>query len=242
MMTKEERLKYGRRVFIPIPTYQSPDYAMVGSLLGTQLDLYTHGILPEIMFMPPNPYLGAMRNQMVYMFRHTDCTHIMMWDTDVAAPAAAVRRLLNYNRDIIIAPYPKKVTDEKDTTWPMVLKHGVPDEHGLIEAALVATGFLLIKREVIDTLWDKHIGEFSYRSKGQDEPFVDLFQTGRLDFMPKSNTGEYGWWGEDYSFSQLACNAGFKIWVDPYIKLAHVGRQVWHGDFLAMADKEDEAA
>ena len=241
MMTKDERRKFSRRVFIPVPTYQSPDYAMVGSLLGTQLDLYTHGILPEIMFMPPNPYLEAMRNQMLFMLRHTDCTHIMMWDTDVAAPAAAVRRLVEHDRDMIIAPYPKKVTDEQDTAWPLVLKHGQPDVCGLLEAALVATGFLLIKREVVDALWEKHLPEYAYVSKGQDEPFCDLFQTGRLDFMPKASNGNSGWWGEDYSFSQLVRDAGFRIWVDPYIKLAHVGRQVWHGDFLALADK-DEAA
>jgi hypothetical protein len=232
------------RVFIPLPTYSNPDWAMTGSLLGAQLDLYVNGIYPDIRFLPPNCYLDLMRNVAAYTFLKTDCTHLFFWDTDVLSPAAALRRLLAHDRDITIAPYPKKVSAENKkhnpNPWPIRLVSGEPDERGLLEAEMVATGFLLIKRHVIETLYELHKDQRSFlHNKEGDELIVDIFPTGLLDFMPKMVGGHRGWWGEDYAFSVLARNAGFKVWLDPNIPLAHVGRQVWRGDFTKNADDAD---
>lgn len=236
-----QRSDFKTRVFIPVMTYQNPDFAMQGSLLGASADLYANGILPEVVFLPPNCYIGFLRNMAAYLFLKSDCTHLFFWDTDVVSPANALRRLLGHDRDIVIAPYPKKKTEPSDSTWPVQLLSGEPDEKGLLEALLVATGFLLIKRSVIETLWDKHRETRSFFDKQADDVCVDLFPTGLLDFMPKTANGMNGWWGEDYSFSVLARDAGFRVWLDPNIPLAHVGRQVWWGDFTKNADNADVA-
>lgn len=234
------------RVFIPVLTYQNPDWAMQGSMLGTHADLLAHRIAPEVPFLPPSCYIAFSRNLAAYLFLQSNCTHLFFWDTDVAAPAPALRRLISHDQDIVIAPYPKKVTVEGDSKWPVRLTSGEPDERGLIEAEGVATGFLLIKRHVIETMYEKYRAdrEFAHSDAdtGLEHLIVDLFPTGLLDFMPRYEGNRRAWWGEDYAFSQLARDAGFRIWLDPRIPLGHAGRQMWHGDFAALADKPGEAA
>jgi hypothetical protein len=105
---------------------------------------------------------------------------------------------------------------------------------------MVATGFLLIRRNVIEKLYEIHADRcFFDKEYGE---IVDLFPTGLLPDFPLASNGSQLWWGEDYAFSVFARRAGFTIWLDPEIQLGHVGRQVWYGDFTANADAADEAA
>jgi hypothetical protein len=227
-----QRSDFKTRVFIPVMTYQNPDYAMQDSLRRNIADLAGNGMVAAIADLPPSCYIAYSRIMASYMFLKTDCTHLFFWDTDVLARADAVRRLVKHDRDITFAPYPKKKTEPEDTSWPVQMLSCVPDEKGLMEAYLVATGFLLIKRHVIETMWEKYRNvSRTFYDKHLDDEVVDLFPTGILDFMPKLVGDKTGWWGEDYSFSYLAREAGFQIWLDPNIRLAHVGRQVWHGEF-----------
>ena len=49
------------------------------------------------------------RNELVRMFlKNTDCTHLMFIDADMYFEADAVGRLLDADRDIVCALYPKK--------------------------------------------------------------------------------------------------------------------------------------
>ena len=41
--------------------------------------------------------------------------------------------------------------------------------------------------------------------------------------MSENLTREGEFWGEDYVFCRRARQAGFKIWIDPSIKLDHAG-------------------
>jgi hypothetical protein len=107
---------------------------------------------------------------------------------------------------------------------------------------MVATGFLLIKRHVIETLYEMH-AERRFWNEQHDCELVDLFPTGLLPGFPRAANGKPMWWGEDYAFSVFAKRAGFKIWLDPVIRLHHAGRNVWLGDFAkSAADPTDTPA
>jgi hypothetical protein len=48
---------------------------------------------------------------------------------------------------------------------------------------------------------------------------------------------------EDYYFSRLAQNLGFKIWLDPRISLVHMGTYAFNGDvskLFSMKENENE--
>ncbi len=226
------------RVFFAIPSGKSaPDIDHSVSLTDTIVHLYEHGMRPERRILHGNCYVHQCRDLLTYQFMQTNCSHLHFWDDDVAAPPGAVRRLLHYDRDIIVAPYPKKVAPgtPPEEAWPVVLTDGIPDAFGLLECDKVATGFLLIKRHVIEALCEEH-ADRAYWHKDFNDHVINLFPTGLLEGFPTDPDGRQRWWGEDYAFSVFAKRAGFKIWLDPVIPLIHVGRNVWKGEFTKNAD------
>jgi hypothetical protein len=226
------------RVFIATPSGTGkPDIDFVASLNSTVLDLQESGKeRPDVRFIHGNCYVHLCRNLLTHEFMKSDCSHLFFWDDDVAAPKGALRRLLAYDRDIMVAPYPKKVAPglPPTKTWPYSLADGVPDALGLLECDMVATGFLLIKRKVIEALYEKHADRVFYHEPYKSD-VIDLFPTGLIPDFPKNAMGKPMWWGEDYAFSVLAQRAGFKMWLDPIIQLLHAGRNVWAGNFAKSA-------
>lgn len=227
-----------QRIFIAMPSGRcAPDIDCVASLNGTLQDLREHGIEHSFHSIHGNCYIALVRSLMTHQFMQSGCTHLFFWDDDVAAPHGALRRLLSYDRDIIVAAYPKKVPagSPPEKSWPIALTDGIPDEEGLLESDMVATGFLLIKRNVIEAMYDKYADRTFHNKDGEGYDVVDLFPTGILEGFPKNAIGKNMWWGEDYSFSVMAKATGFRIWMDPQIQLLHAGRNVWHGNFVRQA-------
>ncbi len=232
------------RVFIAIPSGAGkPDIDHTVSLTDTMIQLHQSGMKPERRIIYGNCYVHLCRNLLTHLFMQTNCTHLFFWDDDVAAPHGALGRLLAYGRDIVVAPYPKKVAPglPPQRTWPYSLTNGIPDALGLLECDMAATGFLLIRRNVIEALYAKHADRLFYHEP-YDHEVIDLFPTGLIDGFPKNANGKAMWWGEDYAFSIFAKRAGFKIWLDPVIQLSHAGRNVWRGDFTKAADAPRVAA
>lgn len=230
------------RIYIAIPSGSGkPDIDHTVSVTNTVLDLYQAGMKPETAIIHGNCYVALCRDLLTHGFVQSKCSHLFFWDDDVAAPPTALRRLHAYDRDIIVAPYPKKVAPGllPQKTWPYALTDGVPDAAGLLECDMVATGFLLIKRRVIETMYEMFAERtFFHEPYGAD--VVDLFPTGLLTGFPKNANGKPMWWGEDYAFSVLAKRAGFKMWLAPTIPLIHAGRNVWRGDFTKAADMPEQ--
>lgn len=226
------------RVFIAMPSGKaSIDVDCMLSLQSTLQDLRMNGIEYITRFIHGNCYIALIRSLFTHQFMQTECTHLFFWDDDVAGPPGALRRLLGHDRDIVVGAYPKKVApgSPPEKTWPVALTDGIPDALGLLESDMVATGFLLIKRHVIEAMYEKHADRvFHHAAESID--VIDLFPTGILDGFPKNAMGKDMWWGEDYSFSVLAKRLGFRIWLDPKIQLIHAGRYVWRGDFTKNAD------
>ena len=92
---------------------------------------------------------------------------------------------------------------------------------GLVKAKRVATAFMMIKREVIETLV-KDNPQWHYWDDKTERTLSAIF-----DFAVKENS----YVGEDYLFCDRARDAGFQVWVDPTIKLGHMGTIEYEGDF-----------
>jgi hypothetical protein len=92
---------------------------------------------------------------------------------------------------------------------------------GLVRAQRVATAFMMIKREVIEKLV-KENPQWNYWDDKTQRTLSAIF-----DFAVKDNS----YVGEDYLFCDRARAAGFQVWVDPTIKLGHMGTIEYEGDF-----------
>jgi len=105
----------------------------------------------------------------------------------------------------------------RDETWLSVKEAG--------------TGFLLIKRHVIESMMIK----YSYLKYKNDGPQYDAMAPNMKDYFYllfdcRCVNGRY--LSEDYAFCQLARDMGYEIWVDMSICLTHVGRYAYKGNLL----------
>lgn len=230
------------RVFIAIPSAH-PDQQHTVSLTDTMIEMDRLGMRPERRVIHGNCYVHLCRDLLTHQFMNSGCSHLFFWDDDVAGPPSALPRLIAHDRDIIVAPYPKKVDPDlpPEKAWPYVLTDGIPDASGLLECDLVATGFLLIKRHVIEALYKMRADQVFWHDPSNAE-IVHLFPTGFVPGLPKDREGRNKWWGEDFAFSAFAKQAGFKMWLDPTIPLIHAGRNIWRGNFAGNADRVEAAA
>ena len=219
----------GRKVMIGLPSY---DYK-VSSKLAISLASFCvqatqHGVDVQICNISGCSVVSRVRNLIATDLLNSDCTDLMFIDSDINFNAEDIFRLMAWNTDPkkgIVAGIPvarKKGqvyfstldTDEDDSIFM--------DKMGLVRAKRVATAFMMIRREVFESLRDAH-PEWLYHDEKKEGDQVICF----FDFELKD--GHYI--GEDYLFCDRAREQGFEVWIDPTIKLGHMGVHEFEGSF-----------
>lgn len=231
-----------RTVVFAIPTYgQHPSFHFTRSAIAT-LDLCKNaGIVTQWNFRPGDPYISKCRSALAteFLTEHKAADDLFFLDDDVGWDAKAVLRILGRDEDVIAGVYPKKqdaedfpvelLFDEK-TMQPIRRDH-------LVLAALVPTGFLRIKRHVLEACAEQSGIYVHPDSRKTAFDCYDLFRNGFIADQPDGRRGR--WWGEDFFFSYMVRQLGFEIWVDPDIEFTHSGSHTWRGNFSkALAAKE----
>jgi hypothetical protein len=184
----------------------------------------------------------------------------MFIDADIGFSPDQVIRLLRFDADVAAGAYPLKQYDWEKVERAVradrpdvqisalhyVLawegKGTIETKNGFARVKRVGTGFLLIRRNVIEQMCQaypelRHIAPVYAGLKPEVEPRWALF-----DCMIDSETKEY--LSEDYAFCQRWRAVGGKIWLDTLSKLSHVGPIVFAGDLqaqfrLSKAEKTD---
>jgi hypothetical protein len=210
------------------------------------------GIQMQYAYMMNESLITRARDSLAYDFLQTDCTHLMFIDADIGFRAEHIPPMIEADKDIICGMYPKK-----EINWNQVaeaVKNGVPPQElhnytGVfvvnavdgaeelyvhmnepIQIANGGTGFMLIKREVIEGLLDKVPQYNSDMFTVVDEErrpkrIHQLFDTS-IDVQENERL-----LSEDYHFCKLARDNGYTIWAAPWAKLDHCGAYIFSGAF-----------
>lgn len=173
-----------------------------------------------------DPYLARVRNNMVSMAyeRYPDFTDFFFLDDDVGFPVESALRLIEHPADVVAGIYPKK---EEPVNFPcdLELVNGkLVEVGGWYKARMVPTGFLRIKRHVLDKFRDASAEYMDQDGKGGSHKVWNIFQMGFNE-----QTG--AWWGEDYAFCEQWARMGGEIWVDVNIPFTHRGAKKWTANF-----------
>ncbi len=83
-------------------------------------------------------------------------------------------------------------------------------------AVYAATGFMAVHRRVIDAL----VARLPLCHPNEPWSFYPFFQASVVE---DPVTGDHEYLSEDYGFSQMAIDEGFKVWLDPQTVLKHHG-------------------
>ena len=218
----------GRSVFIALPAYDfKVSLKLAISLAQFAREAQQHGIDIQIGSICGCSVVSRARNLLAQDMLDSDCTDLMFIDSDINFEAADVFRLMAWTSDPkkgIVAGVPRTRSTTK--TYIGTLDKDEDGEltmngMGLVRAKRVATAFMMVRRDVFETLDTAH-PEWRYYDERSERTVPCMF-----DFM---KTDE-GYIGEDYLFCDRAREHGFEVWVDPTIKLGHMGVQEYEGEF-----------
>lgn len=217
----------GRKLFVALPAYDfKVSLKLAVSLARLAQQLPQHGIELSIGSVCGCSVVSRARNILVRDFLDSDCTDLIFIDADINFQADDVLRLMAWASDPkkgIVGGVPR--TRKVDKVYIAQLdqdEEGVTmNRMGLVRAKRIATAFMLVRREVFERLVSEN-PQWNYQDHNTAKQLNAVF-----DFL----VNEEGYIGEDYLFCDRARAIGYEVWIDPTIKLGHMGVQEYEGDF-----------
>ena len=221
----------GKKLMIGLPAYDHKvGVKMAISLMQLGQKLMEHGIDVQVNSLCGCSVVSRARNIIAHQFMKSDCDNLMFIDADMTFDAESVIRLMCWNQEkAIVAGAYEARKEGKVYIVSLDGGHGVNgpqgkvtmDEAGLVRAYRVATGFMMIQRRVFEVLKAAH-PELEHKDTNTDERMYAYF-----DFKVTPD----GYIGEDFLFCDRAREQGLDIWLDPTIKLGHMGIHEFKSDF-----------
>ena len=166
------------------------------------------------------------RNSLVAKFLAFEpkSTHLMFIDADIGFEPEEVLKLVLANKDVAGGLYPKKALPIQ---YVVNKTPNSKTEGSLVTVSNLGTGFMLIKREVIETMIRRR-PDLHYQDAIGLDPKYDPYKYSLFDTSTDPVTHEY--LSEDYHFCKLWSEMGGEIWADLSIRLDHTGYYKFSGD------------
>ena len=235
------------KLFISTPCYDAMmtmQYTI--SLLNLTTLLNKYKIQFVIDFIGNESLITRARNNSLGKFMSSDFTHILFIDSDIEFPAQAVLDLLEFNKDVVCCAYAKKgynwnrfmysMQNEKnskespdsrglDFSYNALYdnKNNLKNDSDFIKVKHASTGFMMIKRDIIELLTNKHqelyIKTDSLTTK--DKELCGLFCC-----MIKEKV----YLSEDFSFCERVNDIGGEVWINTKHNLNHIGKYSFKSD------------
>lgn len=235
------------RLYVATPCFGCQlSIAYLASLLNLHAACAMRGYEFMVDFIGNESLIERARNIFVARFLASNHTHLLFIDADIGFNPQAVFRLVESDKDVVTAVYPKKafnwsdvqrkVADptDKEPVHQMGLDFNINiaekeqrvEANGFVRVLDSATGFMLIKRAVLERMTEHYREELYCVNDiiGQTtRDYVALFAC-----MIDESTRRF--LSEDYSFCRRYQKLGGDIWADVTTPLAHIGTMVFSGD------------
>jgi hypothetical protein len=245
---------------IATPLYGGAEADYLRSVVGLTGAAERAGVASAFVWLSNNAVIDRARNVLAAAFLQSDATHLVFVDGDIGfEPAALLDLVARMQRDdrlaVVGAPCPKRRIN-----WTLVasaaakgLGQGNPAElerfAGVfaldaldpqanfrvdepLELARVGTGLMVVRRDVIEALVARHT-ELRYTPDALDREsgLVGEHLTALFQPMIDPETGHL--LSDDYAFCRRVRDAGYRIWLAPWLRTTHTGPARFSG---ALAD------
>jgi hypothetical protein len=243
-------------IFVATPVHSDVSIHYFKACLEFQKECFVRKI--PVMFQVMKSSLVTQGRQLcVSGFMESNCTHMLFIDSDISFNFKMIERMINYDKEICLVPYPIKGTDHDkvrarilagETLSPHLLGNqytmSVPDPtnvkvvDGFIEVERGPAGCMLIKKEVIHKLI-KEYPEFTINQHTLIDGKLVTRNHMYNFFDTYWNKDDKTYTGEDFYFCKLCKHAGIKMYalVDEYI--SHHGEYSYTGRLLDEFKKTD---
>jgi len=234
--------KINKGICIATPFYsEDVKVQYMESMLKTHLEFQKSGIPIINIFLYNTSLITKARNELISKFmNNTDLDYFIFIDSDMSFKPKDIIKLMNYEKEIIGATYPKKVLNwmelqkgiinnvaensieliQKTSKYTIYDKKKNKLSNGLMEIERLGTGFMMIKRSLIEKM-EKKYPNLMYKMEKQINEKEKDRKKGYGFFDSRLINKEHI--SEDYSFCEYVKGAGEKIYIDPKIELGHHG-------------------
>jgi len=229
-------------VMVATPVGVAPCADFTRSLAGMVETLVRTSIQFDINLLQGHCHVDDARNALIRDFLQSKCTDLFFIDADMGFHGNNVYKLLKVPGDIVAGVYCHKSDEGTFPFHPFRDERShLPNKHGLYEMPKVATGFMRLRRHVVQALYE------SEKAKGRlSRPGDELGNDERQNLMPVARIVERGFPRElgleaqagndayqsgDYVLSLKARKLGFKLWVYPDMEFSHTGEKTWRAHF-----------
>ena len=192
-----------------------------------------------------------------FFMANEEATHLFFVDADIEFEPEDLLRMVAYDKPITVGAYPKKDVNwdsiihaaraNTEETAHTIEGHSsnyvvnfdfLKDESGnrtpqvqiqdnLIKLKDAGTGFMCIKKETIQQMFDKHTDLKYVNDINVDNKF-EPFMYALFDCIIDPDSRRY--LSEDYTFCRRWQEMGGDVWLDPRTALNHVGHYTFRGN------------
>jgi len=207
-----------QHVLIGTPTLDGTVHvAYLQSLLGTQKLLVGKKWQFSMRFVLQESLVMRARNLLVADFMESTASDLIMIDADIGWQAPDILKLLRHDTSVVAGVYQRKSATKIDFTVKFPPGNIQRDPQTLLmKAERVGTGFLRLRRDALETMIAKY-PDLEYRDHSGRKMHC-LFDTSLAN-------GRFC--GEDFTFCDRWRAIGGDVWVDPDIRLSHIGSKTF---------------
>ena len=200
-----------------------------------------------------------------FFMENKEATHLFFIDADIEFEPEDVLRMVAYDKPVTVGAYPKKAvnwdsiihaaranpketaqTIEGHSSNYVVNFDFLKDENGektpqvqisdnLIKLKDAGTGFMVIKKETIQKMFDKH-ADLKYANDINVDDKFEKHMYALFDTMIDPESKRY--LSEDYTFCRRWQQMGGDVWLDPRTALNHVGHYTFRGNIRKLLTGE----
>lgn len=211
----------GNKLFIGLPVYFSVDPHFWKSTLKLMAEF---SVDCRIQPLIGDSLIPRARNALTRMFLESDCTHLLMIDSDLVFSNEQVKRIISHNEDVVGGFYPKKKEGNIELVCNALSPQPPMDERRLTPLKYIGSGFICISRRVFEKMIDAYGEEIAYALDEHDTiKEHDFWSCGVYTFPDRTKR----YLSEDWYFCQRALDLGFTVYGDNGITLRHSGSAVY---------------
>ncbi|WP_428683284.1 glycosyltransferase family 2 protein [Sphingopyxis sp.] len=262
-MTTPDAALANCRLMVATPIYDGAQGSYVRAALDLALKAQAAGVSVRFEFILYQASITRARDLLSAIFLASDCTHLLFVDADIDFAAEDVFSMLHAMRGegdcaVLGAACPRRMVN-----WPNVaraVERGLAkDDPGelarfggefalhflhqgqrfaltdLVELTRAGTGMMMIRRDVLEGLRDTH-PELAFRTDPGERKAHGVDEIEPSLFLPMIDPDSRELLSDDYAFCRRVRDAGFRIWLAPWVRTTHSGPAIFHGSLPDLAE------
>ncbi len=250
------------RLMIATPIYDAAQGTYVRSALALALAAQARGVTIDFAFILHQPSINRARNMLAHIFLRSDFTHMLFIDADIDFSADDVYSLLDAmiaRPDVALlgGPVPRRAIGWANVAKAAEMGLGRDDPadlarysgdfafsfaspvqsfalNELVELSRLGTGLMLIRRDVVEHLCARH-PELVYRPDAEERQGYGLGEQVHALFQPMIEPETHYMLSDDYAFCRRVRDAGYRIWLAPWVRTSHSGPATYAGSLADLA-------